>query len=66
MYACDAAVAGRTVLVVDDVMTTGATLDAIASVMKEKGAGKVWGAVVARTSVHPRLTLTPEDRPQSR
>src|SRR5690606_30193530 len=44
-YACRADVAGRTVLVVDDVMTTGATLDAIASVMKEQGAAKVWGAV---------------------
>jgi predicted amidophosphoribosyltransferase len=42
-------VAGRGVLVVDDVMTTGATLDEIARVLKRAGATRVENRVVART-----------------
>lgn len=40
--------AGRTVLVVDDVMTTGATLHECAKVLKSAGAVRVWCATVAR------------------
>jgi ComF family protein len=36
-------IAGKTVLVVDDVMTTGSTLSECARVLKRAGAGKVWG-----------------------
>jgi ComF family protein len=43
------AIAGGTVAVVDDVMTTGATLDEIASVLKQAGAARVVNWVVART-----------------
>ncbi len=41
--------AGKTVLLVDDVMTTGATLDEAARVAKSMGAKAVLGVTVART-----------------
>lgn len=42
------AVAGKHVAVVDDVCTTGATLDACAKALKDAGAATVWGLTVAR------------------
>jgi ComF family protein len=42
-------VQGRTVLVVDDVMTSGATLDEIAKELKSAGAARVVNLIVART-----------------
>jgi competence protein ComFC len=43
-----ALVAGRRIALIDDVMTTGATLDAGASALKAHGADRVYGLVVAR------------------
>ena len=42
--------AGESVLLVDDVMTTGATLDACAHVLKSAGAERVYGLTFARES----------------
>jgi ComF family protein len=40
---------GKHVMVVDDVMTTGASMHAVAKVLKQSGAGKVTALVFART-----------------
>lgn len=51
-----AAVTGRSVIVVDDVMTTGTTLSECARVLKRAGAAHVWAATVARVL---KLAVTP-------
>jgi len=48
-FACrDDRLAGRRVLLVDDVCTTGSTLDACAAALKESGVTSVWGLTLAR------------------
>lgn len=47
---------GQTILLVDDVSTTGATMGAAAGVLKEAGAGQVIGLVFARTEEPPAAT----------
>jgi len=44
----------RRVLLVDDVMTTGATLDACAKALREAGASSVLGLTVARAILNPQ------------
>ncbi len=48
-FECEIDLTGKTVLVVDDVMTTGTTLDELARVLKAHGALRVENRVLART-----------------
>jgi ComF family protein len=41
-------VRGKQVMLIDDVATSGATMDACAAVLKAGGATSVWGLVLAR------------------
>lgn len=49
-FACSRDLAGMAVIVVDDVMTTGATLDAVARVLKDHGAARIINWVAARAA----------------
>jgi len=59
-FVCDEDFTGRHVAVVDDVMTTGATLNEIARNIKQAGAVRVTGLVVARTPPGVFRTRTPD------
>ena len=48
VFACAADFTGRSVIVIDDVMTTGATLDEFARTLKRAGAARVSNWVLAR------------------
>lgn len=48
-FRCDVSFHGRAVVVIDDVMTTGATLDELARTLKMNGAIRVENRIVART-----------------
>jgi ComF family protein len=48
-FACDLDLTGKSVAVVDDVMTTGATLNELARVLKRAGATRVENLVIARS-----------------
>jgi ComF family protein len=48
-FRCERLLAGATIAIVDDVMTTGATLDELAATLKRAGAERVVNWVVART-----------------
>ncbi len=48
-FVCDADLNGQRIAVVDDVLTTGATLNELARVLRKAGAAEVVGWVVART-----------------
>jgi len=49
-FRCSRSLVGASVAVVDDVMTTGATLDEVAATLKAAGASHVVNWVIARTS----------------
>ncbi len=51
-FCCNQPLAGQTLLLVDDVMTTGATVDACSRTLLEAGAGRVDVLVVARAPRH--------------
>jgi ComF family protein len=48
-FACDRNLSGLHVAIVDDVMTTGATVDAVAAALRRAGAARVSAWVAART-----------------
>lgn len=50
-FACEDNIKGKTVLIVDDVITTGATVSFCAKALKEKGAVKVIAASFAKSSI---------------
>jgi len=52
-FACNASLTGMNVAVVDDVMTTGSTLDEFAKTLKAAGAARVENWVAARTVRQP-------------
>ena len=47
-FACHQSLEGKQILLIDDVCTTGSTLDACARALKAAGSGSVWGLTVAR------------------
>jgi len=47
---CDDKVSGKQIVLIDDVCTSGATLESCAAALKSKGAVSVWGLTLARES----------------
>ena len=54
---------GKTVVLADDVTTTGATLDACARVLRDAGAHQVHALTTAKVSPRPPRRLLPRPRP---
>lgn len=51
-FACNTDLSGRNIAIVDDVMTTGASIEELARTLRLAGAGEVSAWVVARTLPH--------------
>ena len=56
-YRVTARVKNRSVIIADDIMTTGATLAACADALYDKGAAEVYGAAIVRAIQRPRRGL---------
>ena len=56
-YCVKGRVKNRSVIVADDIMTTGATLAACANVLYDKGAAEVYGAAIVRAIRKPQTGL---------
>ncbi len=48
-FTCETSLEGKHIAILDDVMTTGVTLNELAKVLRKRGAARVSGWVVART-----------------
>lgn len=51
-FACSADLGGKHIAIVDDVMTTGASIEELARTLRQAGAGQISAWVVARTLPH--------------
>jgi len=51
-FVCEANLTGRRIAILDDVLTTGATLNELAKVIRRCGASEVTGWIIARTPPH--------------
>ena len=48
-FAADSCVQGKHILLIDDVCTTGATMDAAGMALQQRGAQSIWGLAIARS-----------------
>lgn len=51
-FRCDVDLTGKRVVLVDDVLTSGASLNALAEAVQKRGASEIWTWVAARTLPH--------------
>ncbi|MBO5653776.1 MAG: ComF family protein, partial [Clostridia bacterium] len=56
-----AEVAGKTVLLVDDLVTSGATMVAAAEILRQQGAKHIYAVVLATAVKHPNIKQTHEE-----